>query len=60
MPVPFGAYHRIKTFPSGKRVRLTFLNGRVIETKAVGSGKRTGAKSKTGKSLRRARRRIGR
>ncbi len=55
MPLPRGTYYRIKTFPSGKRVRLAILNGRVIETKVVARTKQTKAR----KSLRRARRRIG-
>ena len=55
-PLPRGTYHRIKTFPSGKRIRLAILNGRVIETKVMTRAKRT----KTQKSLKKARRRIGR
>jgi hypothetical protein len=54
MPLGRGVYYRIKTFPSGKRVRLAFKNGRVIETKAIVS-----KPTKSGKRLARARRRIG-
>ena len=55
-PLPVGAYYRIKTLSSGKRVRLAILNGRILETKVMGTAKQTKAQ----KSLKRARRRIGR
>jgi|ETNvirenome_6_85_1030632.scaffolds.fasta_scaffold45230_2 hypothetical protein len=35
MPVPKGTKFRVKTFPSGKRVRLAIKNGKVIETKKL-------------------------
>ena len=35
MPVPRGTKFRVKTFKSGKRVRLAILNGKVIETKVL-------------------------
>lgn len=55
MSLPYGAHYRIKTFPLGKRIRLTILHGRVIETKVIARTKQTRSR----KSLRRARRRIG-
>jgi hypothetical protein len=53
-----GAYYRIKTDSSGKRVRLTLSpSGRVLETKVlVSKVKRT----KTGRRLAQRRRRISR
>ncbi len=54
--LPRGTYHRIKAFPSGKRVRLAILNGRVIRTEVLTRAKQT----KTQKSLGKARRRIRR
>lgn len=58
MPVPRGTKYRIKTYPSGKRVRLAVApDGRVIETTAV---KRHASKTKTGKRLSSRRRRIHR
>ncbi len=36
MPLPPGTRYRWKTFPSGKKVRLAFLNNKVIETKKLG------------------------
>ncbi len=56
MPVPHGTIFRIKTYASGKRVRLALFRGRVIETKSLPARKET----KTRKHLKRAKRRIGR
>ncbi len=58
MPVPPGTRFRVKTLPSGKRVRLTITSDdRVIETKVLrNKTKRT----KTGKRLAARRRRIRR
>ena len=55
MPVPPGTRFRVKTFPSGKRVRLTITSDdRVIETKVLpNKTKRT----KVGKRLAARRRR---
>lgn len=39
MPVPKGTRFRVKTFPSGKKVRLAFKNGKVIETKSLSTKK---------------------
>lgn len=56
MPVPKGSYYRIKTYPSGKKVRLTIEpGGRIIEATPVMSRTR---KTKIGKRLARLRRRI--
>ena len=56
MPLPFGAYRKIKTYPSGKRVRLTISSsGRILESAPVVSkAKRT----RTGRRLTARRRRI--
>ena len=56
MPLPKGTYYRIRTYPSGKRVRLAISpSGRILESASVKSKvKRT----KTGKRLARRRRRI--
>lgn len=56
MALPRGAYYRIRTYQSGKRVRQTILNGRVIEIKSMPRIKQT----KTRRALKRRRRRIGR
>ena len=58
MSLPQGAYYRIRTYPSGKRVRLTIsASGRILEsTPVVSKSKRT----KTGKRLAARRRRISR
>lgn len=52
-----GVYHRIKVYPSGKKVRLTISeNGRILDsTPMIARAKRT----KTAKRLARRRRRIG-
>ena len=56
MPVPKGTYYRIKTYPSGRRVRLAITpNGRIIEITPL--SKKT-SKTKTGKRLASRRRRI--
>ncbi len=58
MPVPRGTYYRIKTYPSGKRVRLAISPaGRILETTPYTSKVR---KTKTGKRLAKRRRRINR
>jgi len=43
MPLPKGTRVRVKTYPSGKRVRLAFKKGtnKVIETKSMPRKKRT-------------------
>lgn len=58
MPVPKGTYYRIRTYPSGKKVRLAISpSGRVLEvTPVISKVKRT----KTGKRLAKRRRRIRR
>ena len=56
MALSQGVHYRIKTYRSGRRERQTVFNGRVIETKVMVRAKQTKAR----KSLRRARRRIGR
>lgn len=38
MPIP-GARYRVKTYPSGKKVRLAFQGNRVVETKDLQTGK---------------------
>lgn len=59
MPLPAGTKYRVKTYSSGKRVRLAFWGDRVIETKELpGVGRRK--TTKTRKHLNRTRRRIGR
>ena len=35
MPVPKGTRFRVKTTKSGKKIRLAFKNGKVIETKVL-------------------------
>lgn len=37
MPIP-GARYRVKTNPSGKKVRLAFRGNRVVETKDLQTG----------------------
>jgi YD repeat-containing protein len=55
MPIPKGSYYRMRTYPSGKKVRLTFDRaGNVIEVTAI---KPKATKSR--RRLNRARRRIG-
>ncbi len=41
-PVPKGTKFRVKTFKSGKRVRLAIKNGKVIETKSLSKKKSSG------------------
>ena len=55
--LPKGTFYRIKTYASGKKVRLAIsTDGRILEaTPVVSKVKRT----KTGKRLARRRRRIG-
>ena len=55
MPLPVGTQYRVRSYPSGKRVRLAMLGGRIIETKPMPSIRQT----KTKRSLRNRRRRIG-
>lgn len=58
MPMPSGTRYRVKTYKSGKRVRLAIApNGRVLEVKELTP--RTD-KTRTGRRLERRRRRIGR
>jgi len=56
MSLPFGTYHKIKTYPSGKKFRLTISSsGRILESVPVVSKvKRT----KIGRRLAARRRRI--
>ncbi len=58
MPLPYGAYYRVRTYPSGKKVRLAISSeGRILEvTSVVSKVKRT----KTGRRLAVRRRRIAR
>lgn len=52
-----GVYHRIKTYPSGKKVRLTVSeNGRILDSVTVVSKRR---RTGVGKRLARRRRRLG-
>lgn len=48
MPLPKGTRFRVKTFPSGKRVRLAFKKGtnKVIETKSLGKKKKSKKRKK--------------
>ena len=57
-PLPRGAYYRVRTYPSGKKVRLAISSeGRILEATPVASRvKRT----KTGRRLAARRRRISR
>ena len=56
MPLGKGVYYRIRTYPSGKRVRLAISpSGRILEATAVTS---KADKTRTGKRLARRRRRI--
>ena len=58
MTLSYGTYHKIKTYPSGKRVRLTISSsGRILESTPVVSKAR---RTKTGKRLAARRRRISR
>jgi len=58
MPLPRGAYYRIQTYPSGKRVRLAISpDGRILEATVVMSKAR---RTKTGRRLAARRRRIAR
>ena len=63
MRIPKGSYHRIKTYPDGKRVRLIITpRGRIISSVPVHSsvGKvKTASRTKTGRKLAQRRRRIG-
>ncbi len=38
MPLPEGTRFRVKTTKSGKRIRLAFKGGKVIEAKNIDSG----------------------
>jgi len=49
-----GVRYRIKTYPSGRRVRQAIVNGRVVETKTIHN-----KQTKTRKRLSLAKRRIG-
>ena len=57
-PLPAGAYYRVKTYPSGKKVRLAISSGgRILEAvPVVSKAKRT----TTGRRLAARRRRIAR
>ena len=56
MPVPKGTYYRIKTYPSGKRVRLAISpSGRILEATSILSKTKN---TKTGKRLAKRRKRI--
>ena len=58
MPLPRGVFFKIKTYPSGKKVRLAIsAEGRILEATPVVSKAR---KTKTGKRLAARRRRIAR
>lgn len=58
MPLPYGAYYRVRTYPSGKRVRLAISSeGRILEATSIVSKAR---RTKTGKRLATRRRRIAR
>ena len=58
MPLPHGAFYRIRTYPSGKRVRLAISSdGRILEATPVVSKVR---RTKTGRRLAARRRRIAR
>lgn len=35
MPLPAGTRFRVKTTKTGKKIRLAFKNGKVIETKVL-------------------------
>ena len=56
MPTMKGVRYKIRTYPSGKRVRLGFIGDRVVETKELPRARQT----KTSKRLKTKRRRIGR
>jgi len=51
-----GIRYRVRTYPSGKRVRLAFIGDRVVESTPMPRIKQT----KTKRRLKNARRRIGR
>jgi hypothetical protein len=56
MPILDGTYHRIRTYPSGKKMRLTISgSGRILE--AVPVMRRIG-RTRTGQRLAARRRRI--
>jgi len=56
MPLGRGVYYRVKTYPSGKRVRLAISSsGRILEAVPVVS---RASRTKTGKRLARRRRRL--
>jgi len=58
MMLPRGAYHKIKTYPSGRKVRLTISeSGRILESTPVFAKAR---RTKTGRRLATRRRRIAR
>jgi hypothetical protein len=51
MPVPKGTKFRVKTTKTGKKVRLAFKDGKVIETKNLKTGeKHTQAEFKADKA----------
>ncbi len=39
MPLGPGTKYRVKTYPSGKKIRLAFQGNRVVETKDLQTGK---------------------
>lgn len=58
MSLSLGTYHKLKTYPSGKRVRLTISSsGRILESTPVVSKAR---RTRTGRRLAARRRRIAR
>jgi len=58
MPLSRNVYYRIRTYPSGKKVRLAISSeGRILEATAVVSKAR---RTKTGRRLAARRRRIAR
>ena len=58
MPLPRGAYYKVRTYPSGKKVRLAIsAEGRILEATPIVSKVR---RTRTGKRLAARRRRISR
>jgi hypothetical protein len=51
MPIP-GARFRVKTMKSGKKVRLAFKDGKVVEAKSLGTGKKSGRARAQAEALR--------
>lgn len=60
MPLPKGAYYRIKTYPSGKKVRLgVSAEGKILESTPIGL-KQKRSKTRGYKRLEKRKRRIAR